>query len=252
MVTIKNEKDIIALRVSGKILASVLRALKESTIEGVATIELDKKARMLIQNAGAIPAFLGYAPDEGSKPFPAAICASLNDVIVHGVPSKKPLKKGDILGIDLGVNYRGYFTDAAITIEIGEISQTARKLIQATEEALRRAIKACKRGNHLGDVGYEISETAKYYGFKIVKGLTGHGVGFAIHEDPTIYNQGKRGEGIILKSGYVLALEPMFSTGSGEITKNKDESFATRDGSLSAHAEHTILITDGEPEILTL
>ncbi|MDO8557373.1 MAG: type I methionyl aminopeptidase [Candidatus Jorgensenbacteria bacterium] len=252
MVTIKKEKDIAGLRVSGKILASVLRALKDLAKEGVALIDLEMKARELIRAAGAKPAFLGYMPDGSDKPFPAAICASLNETVVHGIPTKRILKSGDVFKIDLGVNYRGYFTDAAVTVGIGKITGEARELIRATEEALRNAIKACRAGNHIGDIGFEIEKETKRRGFKVIRGLTGHGVGFAVHEDPTVYNYGRKGEGLVLKPGLVLALEPMLSAGSSDVIQNDDESFATQDGSLTAHFEHTVLITYGEPEILTL
>lgn len=252
MVKIKSEKDIPALRTSGKILASVLRAIRDSSKEGISLISLEMKARELIHSAGAKPAFLGYMPDGGTKPFPTAICASVNETIVHGIPTERILKSGDVFKIDLGVNYNGYFTDAAVTVGVGKISEEARKLIRATEESLRNAIKACRSGNHIGDIGFEIEKEAKRRGFKVVRGLTGHGVGFEVHEDPTVYNYGRKGEGMVLKSGLVLALEPMLSAGSSEIIQNKDESFATKDGSLSAHFEHTVLITEGEPEILTL
>ena len=252
MITVKKEKDIAELRVSGRILGAVLRELARMAVPGISLSKLDERARGLIREAGARPAFLGYRPEGEGSPFPGAICASLNDTVVHGIPGKQKLKEGDVLSIDLGVDYRGYFTDAAVTVGVGKISETARRLITTAQDALREAIALCRPGNQLGDIGNAISETARRAGFSVVRGLTGHGVGFELHEDPTVFNYGKRGQGIELKKGYVLALEPMFSAGSGDIIQKDDESFATKDHSIAAHAEHTVLITDGDPEVLTL
>ncbi|MBI4034113.1 MAG: type I methionyl aminopeptidase [Candidatus Brennerbacteria bacterium] len=250
-VRLKTEKDLQILRESGKILASVLGILKEAAKEGVKLSHLDELARRLVSEAGAKPAFLGYA-EKGRKPFPAAICASVNEVIVHGVPSDYVLKKGDVLKIDFGVNYKGYITDSAFTVGIPPISDEAKRLINATEQSLYEAINVMRPGGHLGDIGAAVEGAVKKAGFQVIKNLTGHGVGFEIHEDPSIYNFGNPGEGIELKKGMVLAVEPMVAVSSSRVVMQEDGSFVTEDGSQSAHFEHTIAITDDGPEILTV
>jgi len=212
---------------------------------------LDDLAYQLIKKAGAEPAFLGYKPSGAKHPYSATICASINDIIVHGFPTDYKLKNGDILKLDFGVKYEGFYSDAAVTIGIGAISKEAENLIKAAENALNEAIKIIKIGNTLGDIGFAISQTAKKYGVKAIKELTGHGVGLKLHEDPTIYNYGEKGKGIKLKPGMVLAVEPMFAISTDKIIQKKDESWATADGSLSAHFEHTVAITEKGVEILT-
>ena len=251
-VRLKSEKDLEGLRKSGEILSLILKKLKAEVKAGVRLIFFDELARKLLKEAGAKSAFLGYRPAGAKSAFPAAICASVNAQIVHGIPSEYVLKDGDILKIDFGVNYEGYFTDAAFTIGIGKISKDAQELIKNTEEALKKAIKMCLPGNHLGDIGWQIENTVKKKGFKVVNGLTGHGTGFALHEDPYVFNYGRRGEGMVLEPGLVLAIEPMVALGSGDIKQAKDDSFFTADGSLSAHFEKTIAITKNSPEIITL
>lgn len=250
-IKLKNEHDLEMLRTSGIILSRTLNALKERARVGVRLAYLDDLARQFIKNEGAKPSFLGYKPEGASIGYPAAICTSVNEKIVHGIPDNYTLKDGDVLKIDLGVNYKNYFTDAAITVPIGKISAEAQKLIQVTKEALGNAIKICAVGNHLGDIGWIIEKTVKSAGFSVARGLTGHGVGFAVHEDPTIYNYGDKGTGMVLKPGMVLAIEPMVVVGLGDIKQLSDDSFVIKDGSLSAHFEHTIAITKNGPEILT-
>ena len=251
MIRLKTEKDLQVLRVSGKILASVLERLKEEAREGVQLMYLDKLARELIKKAGAKPAFLGYKPEGGQKPYPAAVCTSVNEQIVHCLPSKYVLKRGDLLKIDFGVSYQGHITDAAVTVGIGDISQEAKRLMSVTEKALQEAIKVCKVGNHLCDIGWSIEKAVTDAGLHVIQDLTGHGVGFELHEEPTVYNYGNRGEGIELQPGLVLAIEPMVSVGSPEIEQQSDDSYITKDRSLSAHFEHTVAITEKEPEVLT-
>lgn len=248
---LKTPEDIGFLRESGRILAGVLLALREKTREGTRLFWLDELARELLQKEKARAAFLGYKQDRNGKPFPAAICASVNEQVVHGIPLDYILKSGDLLKIDIGVDYRGYITDAAITIPIGVISKTAEQLIRVTKESLDRAISECISGNHLGDIGFAVEEYVESSGFNIIRGLTGHGVGFELHEDPTVYNFGRRGEGIELEPGLVLALEPMVSAGLDEVEELLDGSFVTKDGSLSAHFEHTVAITENGPEVFT-
>lgn len=251
MIKLKSERDLGFLRIAGRILVSVLEALKNEARAGVTLFTLDEKARRLIKKAGARPAFLGYQPEGGRKPYPAAVCVSINEKIVHGLPSGYILKEGDVLKIDIGVDYQGYFTDAALTVGIGRISREAESLINVTRQALNEAVKICRPSFSLGDIGWAIEKTVSEKKFSVIKGLTGHGIGLELHEDPVIYNYGRPGEGVKLTKGMVLAVEPMVSAGSGEIKQEPDESFVTKDKSLSAHFEQTIAITEESPEILT-
>jgi len=205
----------------------------------------------LTKQEKAQPAFLGYQPDGASKGFGASICASVNETVVHGFPSDYKLKSGDILKIDFGVEKNGFFADAALTIGIGNISGEARHLIKNTKLALEKAIKIAKPGKTLGDIGWIIQKISQKAKLKVIKDLTGHGIGLELHEEPTIYNFGEKGKGIELKSGMVLAIEPMFSMSANEIIQMSDESWATADGSLSAHFEHTIAITEKGAVVLT-
>ncbi|MFA6407496.1 MAG: type I methionyl aminopeptidase [Candidatus Paceibacterota bacterium] len=251
MVRLKSEKDLELLRISGRILAATLRALSKEVKAGVILSNLDKKAKELILKEGATPTFLGYTPEGATKAYAASICASVNETIVHGLPGKYILKEGDIISIDLGVTYKGYVTDGAVTVGVGNISEEARALLRVTHEALQNGIEECIPGKHLGDIGYAIEKTAQIGKFRVIQGLTGHGVGFALHEDPSVFNYGKRGEGMKLVPGLVIAIEPMFSVKSPYIQQKKDDSFATKDGSLSAHFEHTVVITEEGFEVLT-
>jgi len=250
-VKIKTSSEIKFIAASGAILAEVFKRVIKEVRVGTVLKDLDKLAFKLIGELGAEPAFLNYRPNGALKSYQATICASVNDVIVHGLPNNYQLKNGDVLKLDFGVKYKGFYSDAAITVGIGTISPEAGKLIKAAENALNEAIKIAEPGNFLGDIGWVIEKTAKKFGVKTIKELTGHGIGRELHEDPTIYNFGKRGKGIELKSGMVLAIEPMFAIGTEKIIQKKDESWATADGSLSAHFEHTIAITDEGPEVLT-
>jgi len=250
-IRLKTERDLQFLRISGKILSRTLSLLKKEVKVGVSLKHLDNLARAFIKDEGAVPTFLGYTPDGAGKPYPAAICASVNDTIVHGIPGNYELKEGDILSIDLGVTFEGYITDSAITVPVGKISKDARRLINATEKSLQNAIYECFPGNTLGDIGYAIESVAKKAEVSVVEGLTGHGVGFELHEDPSVFNKGKKGNGMKLKPGMVIAIEPMFSLGSPYATIARDDSFKTKDKSLSAHFEHTIAITEKGYEVLT-
>ncbi len=243
-IKLKTSREIEMIAASGKILMRVFKAVVEEAKIGVSLKNLDELACELIKEAGAQPAFLGYLPEGAERPYNASICASVNDVIVHGFPDDYNLKNGDVLKLDFGVKYQGFYSDAAATLGIGAISQKAIQLIKATKEALEEAVLAARPGNHLGDIGFAVSKTAKKYGFKPIRGLTGHGIGRELHEDPTIYNYGKTGGGIELKPGMVLAIEPMLSAGTDKIIQKSDESWATADGSLSAHFENTVAITE--------
>ena len=256
MIYLYSSSEIKKIALAGKILAKILETLEKEAKVGTKLNDLDKLAYQLTKKYKAQPAFLGYQPDGAHQPYGASICTSVNDVIVHGLPSDYKLQNGDVLKIDFGIESfdklrTSYFADAAITVGIGKISKKAKYLIEITELALKKAIKTAKPGKTLGDIGWIIKKTAEDNGLKVIKDLTGHGIGREIHEDPVIYNFGRKNEGIKLESGMVLAIEPMFAIGSDKIIQRPDESWATDDGSLSAHFEHTIVITERGVEVLT-
>jgi len=248
---IKTGDQIEKIRASGRILGSILRKMKAVAAPGVALLDLDALARELMKEKGGRPVFLGYRPGGAKSAFPGAICTSVNEVIVHGRPSQYKLVSGDVLKVDIGVDWEGGISDAAVTIPIGSVSKDGLRLIKATENALREAIRAVKPGNTLGDIGYAVERTAGAAGFYIAEGLTGHGVGTELQEDPVIYNYGKPKAGIKLRTGMVLAIEPMLCAGTPKVLQKSDDSFITADKSLSAHFEHTILVTETGVEILT-
>jgi methionyl aminopeptidase len=252
MALIKTNDEVARMRVAGKILARTLRELKEKVAPGVTGAELDSLARTLIREAGGEPAFLNYRPDGAERGFPATLCVSINAVVVHGVPTRVPFAPGDLVKLDLGVRYRGYYADAALTVAVPPVDAMRRKLIVSAEEALREGIFVAKPGNTLGDIGAAIKARIEHHGFSVIQGLTGHGIGSILHEDPVVWNEGTAGKGMILKAGMVLAIEPMVSAGSPRVIQELDESYATTDGSLSSHAEHTIYIGAEGPEILTV
>lgn len=247
----KTEADIALMREGGHILARVTEALRAAAKEGVTLKALDELAYALMTKAGGQPAFLGYRPTGAKHSYPASICASVNAVVVHGLPTTYRLRAGDIVAIDLGLLYKGFYTDTAITVGIGSISAAAKKLIDVTREALALGIAECHMGKTLGDIGHAINQHATQNGFKVLKGLTGHSIGKKLHEDPLVYNEGRPGAGSPLVSGMVLAIEPMISAGSPHLKQLPDESYATIDNALSAHFEHTVAITEHGPEILT-
>lgn len=251
---VKSKEDIELLRESGKRLASVRDALAAKVAPGVSTLELEDLANELINKNGDKASFKNYTPDGAERPFPAAVCVSVNDEIVHGIPNENPviLKEGDIVGLDLGVTHKGLITDSAVTVAVGKIAPEIQELMNVTEKSLEIGIKQARAGNKTGDIGAAIEEFVNgRYG--IVEELGGHGVGYSVHEDPTIPNFGTYGTGTELLEGMVIAIEPMLNLGTKEIMLADDGyTFKTRDGKASAHFEHTILITDGDPEILTL
>ena len=251
MIRLKTKKEIEGIRQAGVLLAEILAELEHRVQRGVELAALDAFAEKSFRDADAEPAFLGYKPEGAARPYPASICASLNDVVVHGIPSKKALQEGDVLKIDLGVRYRGFVADAAISLCIGTPQERTTLLLAATKQALEAAIRACVPGKRLGDIGFAVETTVKRDGFSVIRGLTGHGVGLKLHEDPVVLNYGEQGTGLELKPGLVLALEPMVSAGSGEIREMSDGSFKTRDGSIAAHFEHTIAVTEEGPIVLT-
>ncbi|MDP2704341.1 MAG: type I methionyl aminopeptidase [bacterium] len=241
---LKSKDDIRLLKISGRILVRVLKELEKKAKPGVSLLDLEKRAREIIKKYGGEPAFLGYKPRPNATPYPAAICASVNEGLVHGIPHDIPLKDGDLLKIDVGVSYKNRLTDAAITVEVGKVRKEAKRLEKCTLEALKQAIKACKPGGHIGDIGWAVEQTVKKYGYSVAEKLSGHGVGFEVHESPTVHNYGEKGEGEELVPGMVIAIEPMVITGSGEIVEKEDGGFDAKDGSLTAHFEKTIAITD--------
>lgn len=254
MITIKTPEEIETLREGGRRLARVLRLVSDSVAPGVSTAELNKFSEQLIREGGDVPAFLNYQPDSASRPFPATLCVSVNDEIVHGVPNENPqtLKEGDIVGLDLGLTHKGLIVDAALTVPVGDIDRAARELIHITKEALVVGIKASRVGNTVGDISNAIETFIKPSSFGIVRELCGHGVGHKVHEDPQIPNYGIPGSGAKLKPGMVLALEPMLTEDAeGIILADDGFTYKTADGKRSAHFEHTIVITDDNPEILT-
>lgn len=248
---VKSPEQIKKIRQSAKILAATLRLLKERVAPGVNLKELEEFAREFIENQGGTPAFLGYKPAGAKTAYPAALCTSVNEVVVHGQPHDYVLKEGDILKLDLGVNWQGGISDAAITVPVGKISEKDTKLINTTRDALMAGIQQARAGKSTGDIGHAIETVIEGAGAKVIDGLTGHGVGLEVHEEPSVFNFGEPGEGVKLEEGMVLAIEPMVSLNESRVEQLDDDSYATVDGSNSAHFEHTILITKGSPEILT-
>ena len=249
----KNENEIENLRKAGMILSETLRDLVVMTHAGVTTAALDLKAEELIRAAGAVPAFLNYRPVGAKFPFPAALCISINDEVVHGIPKETvALKDGDIVSLDLGLSYNGYFVDSCRTVFVGDGDAEGQKLLDGTREALSAAIAAAKVGGHIGDIGAAVESVAKRNNLSVVEDLGGHAVGKSVHEQPFIANYGNAGEGQTLTDGLVLALEPIFTEGKGVISLADDHwTYITRDHSRAAHFEQTILLTKNGPEILT-
>ena len=251
MIHLKSESEIEILEQSGKILSDILKILEKKADVGVNLLELEQMARKLSKDAGARPSFLGYQPEGAERPYPAALCLSVNDVVVHGIPRDYILRSGDILKIDTGIVYEGLMTDSAVTVGIGKTSPEARRLMASTKKALEAALAVVKAGRHIGDIGYVVEKQAKKDGFRVIRGLTGHGVGYEVHEDPVILNYGKKGTGPEIREGMVIAIEPMFSVSSPDIIQNRDESYSSADGSLTAQFEHTVAITKSGPVVLT-
>ncbi len=252
--TIKNDTERENLIEAGKRLAFVLSALRAMVAPGVTTGQLDELAEELIVGGGDEPCFLGYTPEGAQRPYPATLCVSINDEVVHGIPneSSKTLKEGDIVGLDLGLRHEGVIVDAAITVAVGKVGAEIQKLLNATENALAAGIAAAVPGNHVGDIGAAIQKEIEGAGFKVIKELGGHGVGDVVHEEPFIPNYGKPGEGELLEEGMVLALEPISTAGKASVILAADGyTYRTKDGSKSAHFEHTILIEKGGALVVT-
>jgi len=251
MIELKTEAEIERMRKAARITAEILAALREKARPGVTTGDLDREAARLIAKSGARSAFKNYRV--GSAVYPAVLCASVNDEIVHGIPSeKRELADGDIIGLDFGVEIDGYFADSAVTVAIGRIDEESARLIEATEDSLAEGIERAREGSHLGDIGSAVQERAEAAGFSIVRDFVGHGIGRALHEDPQVPNFGKRGRGRTITAGMVLAIEPMVNAGSAAVRVDDDGWTArTADGRRSAHFEHTVAVTKRGPEILT-
>lgn len=234
------------LKAAGKIVARVMQKLRESIKAGISTLEIDYLAEQLIKKEKAIPAFKGY------RGYPANICTSINEEIVHGIPSERRLKEGDIISLDIGINYAGYFSDTAITVPVGRVNPEAKKLIEVTKSALAEGIKQACDGNHLSDISYAIQNYVERQGFSVVREFVGHGIGSCLHEEPEIPNFGLPHQGPLIRSGMVLAIEPMVNAGTwkSKILENQWTA-VTADGKPSAHFEHTVAVTDNGPEILT-
>lgn len=254
MIRLKTKEEIEILREGGRRLALILREVSNAVKPGVSTSTLNDLAYKLAKENGDTPSTLNYKPKGAKRPYPASICTSLNDEVVHGIPNENPkiLKDGDIISLDMCLTHKGLVTDSSVTVPVGKIDSISQKLINVTREALNAGIKAAKGNKNIGDIGYAVERVAKANGFTIVEDLCGHGVGYSVHEDPFVPNYGERGKGEKLKPGMVIAIEPMLNVGSKEIDLDRDGyTFRTADGSKSAHFEHTIVITSGEPEILT-
>lgn len=247
-VTIKSEKEIALMRESGRLLAIVHEELGKAIRPGMTTKDIDRLGEEIIRSFGCVPNFLHY------NGYPASICVSVNDEVVHGIPSKKRyLEEGDIVSLDAGLIYKGYHSDAARTHAVGEISKEAKQLIDVTRQCFFEGIKFAKAGNHLHDISNAIAAYAEQFGYGIVEELVGHGIGTHLHEEPEVPNFHQRNKGIRLQPGMTLAVEPMINMGTKDVEWMDDDwTVVTADGSLSAHYENTILITEGEPEILTL
>lgn len=257
----KTEEEIAIMREGGRIHAKILREVARKVKPGVKANELNLYAEKLIDEAGGTAAFLGYQPKGVRIPYPASLCVSINDEIVHGIPNEKDLpagkaekilKEGDIVGLDIGLKFNGMITDTAVTVPVGSVDEIGMKLIRATEEALAAGIKAMRVGGHLGDIGAAIMKVAERNGFSIAEDLSGHGVGYHVHEEPFVPNEAKAGEGPELMSGLVIAIEPMLCEGGGAVKPLKDGyTYVTKDGLRAAHFEHTVAITKKGIEVLT-
>lgn len=252
MIYIKTKKEIDLIRESCRIVAETLKLVSSTVGPGIATIELDKIAEEYILSNNAKAAFKGYS-QAGSYDYPASLCISIDEEVVHGIPSERVLKNGEIVSIDVGVFKNGFYGDAAISVPVGLVSDDKKKLLEVTENSLYEGIKEAKLNNRVHDISFAIQEYVEKNGFSVVKDLCGHGVGKYLHEDPSVPNYGIRGTGPKLKNGMTLAIEPMVNFGNYSVKTAQDGwTVLTQDGQPSAHFEHTVLISNGSPEILTV
>ena len=253
-IKLKTNEEIVLLCEGGKRHAEILKLLSAMVSPGVSTLHLEESARRLVREGGDQPAHLGYTPSGAKRPFPAVLCISINDEIVHGIPNEDPkiLKEGDIISLDLSIIHKGFFTDSAVTVPVGKIDKESMKLLEVTQEALRTGIASARPGRHIGDIGFAISSVVEASGFSLAQDLVGHGVGYKLHEDPYVPNVGRRGEGEKLRVGMVIAIEPMVNIGKPGIKVLKDGyTIATKDGSRSAHFEVTLAVGKDGPIVLT-
>lgn len=253
-IKLKTKEEIEILREGGRRHAFILEKVCAAVKPGVSTNDLEILARKLIEEGGDKAAFLNYTPKGSKRPYPAALCVSVNNDIVHGIPNENPLilQDGDVVSVDLGLVHLGLITDSAVTVSVGKVTQENKKLIEDCKEVLYLGIKQAKGGGNIGDIGFAIGTFARSKGYGICSGLSGHGVGYKVHEDPYVPNEGRKGGGEKLKPGMVIAIEPMLTLGTDRIVLAKDGyTYKTADGSNAAHFEHTIAITDGDPIILT-
>ena len=252
MIKLKSPDEINRMRAASAVVAEVLAALRERVRPGVTTAELDELAEELTRRRGAVPAFKGY--EVGGRIFPATVCISINDEVVHGIPSRdRALCDGDIVGLDFGVSLEGYYGDAAATVPVGRVTSAAERLMSATQAALQAGIEAVRAGAHVADISGAIQDVAEGAGFSLVREFVGHGIGRRLHEEPQVPNYRTGARGVRLKEGMVLAIEPMVNAGGPEVYVKEDGwTAATRDGSLSAHFEHSVAVTSNGPYILTL
>jgi methionyl aminopeptidase len=255
MITKKTPEEIEILKQAGSLLAKLLKELAKEAVAGNSTLDLDDRAMELCEEWGVEPVLLGYHPSFADYPYPAAVCVSVNNCVQHGIPSPDViLKDGDVVNIDMSIAYEGMIVDSGITVGVGEISAESRSLLATTQEALAIGIKAAKPGNRIGDISAAIQQFVESRGLSVVEVLCGHGVGYAVHEEPTIPNFGKAGTGPLIEVGHVYAIEPIVNIGSAEVyfdDEGDGYSVYTKDGSWSAHFEHTVAITESGPVILT-
>jgi methionyl aminopeptidase len=255
MITKKTPEEIEILQEAGAILAEFLHELSKEAVAGATTLDIDDRAMELCEERGVTPILLGYHPGFADYPYPAAVCVSVNNCVQHGIPSDEVvLKEGDVVNIDMSIEHKGMIVDSGVTVGVGEISDEARRLLAATQEALAHGIKAAVPGNHIGDISAAIQTFVEARGFSLVEVLCGHGVGYAVHEEPTIPNIGKAGTGPLIEVGHVYAIEPIVNAGKKDVyfdDEGDGYSVYTTDGSISAHFEHTVAITEKGPLILT-
>lgn len=252
MIIAKSQKDLDRMREVGELIALVREALRGMIEPGITTLELNAVAEKMMRDAGAIPTFIGYKP-HGMVPFPFAICASVNEAIVHGFSNDIPLKEGDIVSLDMAATYNGFVGDTAFTAPVGEVADELKQLIRVTEECLQLGIEQCHPNKRVGDIGWAVQQHAEKFGYGIVRDYTGHGIGRSMHEAPQIANYGRPGTREKIRAGYCFAIEPMLNIGTAETLTLEDKwTVVTKDGKPSAHAEHTIAVTPDGPEILTL
>jgi methionyl aminopeptidase len=255
-IELKSPEQVAIMREAGRIVAEVYEVLRPHVVPGVTTLDLDRMAEEYIRQRGAIPIYKGYVPagGHGIPPFPGTICASVNEVICHGIPSNKlRLKEGDIVGVDIGVQYRGWCGDSCVTYAVGKVNPISQNLMDVTRRSLELAIEQAQAGNHLGDIGYAIQSYVEANGFTVVREYTGHGLGRNLHEAPTVLHHGQRGKGLKLRPGMVFTIEPMVNAGRPDTRLMSDHwGVRTADGSRSAQFEHSLVVTEAGPQILTL